>query len=307
MVEFRPRRSALYMPGSNIRAMNKVKSLAVDCVIMDLEDGVAPDSKQKARQQVYEAISGGGYGYRELIIRVNDFKSEWFAEDVRMAVASGADGLLIPKVGNPADIVSTGEIISAEQSSKKQEELNPDKTQKTFQIWAMMETPQAMLNAAQIAELAAGKEPRLTCFVMGTNDLAKETGATLSSDRLPMLYWLSSCMTAARAYGLSILDGVYNDFADDRGFRAECTQGKSFGMDGKTLIHPRQIDISNSVFAPDDDEVVWSRKIIAAFKKPENQGKGVISLDGKMVELLHRDIALQQVAIAEAIESRRTE
>ncbi len=306
MTEFRPRRSVLYMPGTNIRAMDKVKTLPVDCVIMDLEDSVAPDVKNAARQQIHKAIGGGGYAYREIIVRINDSGSEWFAEDVKMAVTSGADGLLVPKVNNPADVLGVSELISSYLSPGQSQQFTSGNQQEKIQIWVMMETPEAMLNAAEIAKLARDGEPRLSCFVMGTNDLAKETGAALSPDRLPMLYWLSSCMTAARAYGLTILDGVYNDFADDAGFRRECVQGKSLGMDGKTLIHPRQIEICNDVYSPRPDEVLWSRKIIAAFEEPENQGKGVISLEGKMIELLHRDIARQIVAVADAIESRET-
>lgn len=287
----RPRRSALYMPGSNARAMEKAKTLPADAVILDLEDSVAPETKAAAREQVAAAVKAGGYGRREVVVRINEVGSGFWKDDIAVIAAAGPDAILVPKIDSPLDIRTLGERLTEIGA--------PDK----LQLWVMMETPLAVLNARAIAE--AGVEfpaSRLACMVMGTNDIVKETRALNTPERTSMLFALSQCVFAARAFGLDILDGVYNDFRDTEGFRRECQHGRMLGMDGKTVIHPGQVEIANEVFAPPADEIAWSRKILVAFELPENQGKAAISLDGKMVELLHADIARRLVAVAEAIE-----
>ena len=287
----RPRRSVLYMPGSNARALEKAKSIAADALILDLEDAVAPDAKIIARDQVCATVKAGGYGRRELIIRINALDTPWGKADLDAAVAAGPDAILLPKPGNGADIVRVSETLARA----------PEKTR----VWAMIETPMAVLNVQDIAAASRLGGGRLACFVMGTNDLVKETRADLSASRRPALYWLSAAVTAARAYGLDVLDGVYNNFKDTEGFRRECVRGRALGFDGKTLIHPDQVAISNEVFAPPEAEVAFARKIIAAFDQPEHKGKGVVTVEGRMVELLHAEMARRTVAIAEAIEEMR--
>ncbi|HWE21528.1 MAG TPA: CoA ester lyase [Hyphomicrobiaceae bacterium] len=285
----RPRRSVLYMPGSNARALEKAKSLAADALILDLEDAVAPEAKDAARAQVCAAVGAGGYGGRELVIRVNGLETPWGQADLRAAAAARPDAVLVPKVASGGDIARATESLAAAGA--------PPSTQ----LWAMIETPLAILNIAEIAAAASAPGVRLGCFVMGTNDLVKETRADLSKNRRPALYWLSAAITAARAYGLDALDGVYNNFKDAEGYRRECVHGRALGFDGKTLIHPDQIAVANEVFAPPEAEVAWARKIIAAFDLPEHRGKGVITVEGRMVELLHAEMARRTVAIAEAI------
>lgn len=289
MASYQPLRSALYMPGTNARALEKAAGLEVDCVIMDLEDGVAPDVKADARSQIQTALKTHDYGRRTRIVRLNEIGSAWFEDDARMAVAAASDGILVPKINGPDDLHNISNRLSAIGAPK------------SFQVWLMMETAMAMLNIAGIARTAASQDYGFNCFVMGTNDLAKETGAAQTPDRLPMLFWLSSSVTAARAYGLSVLDGVSNNFSDIDRFRAECVHGKELGMDGKTLIHPKQVAVCNETFSPSDEEITWSRKIITAFEEPQNKGQGVISVEGKMVEILHLEIARKTVAIADAI------
>lgn len=284
----RPRRSALYMPGSNVRALEKAKTLAADVIIMDLEDAVAPEAKETARDNIVAAVKGGGYGKREIVIRTNGLGTPWVDGDMAAAVSAAPDAIQVPKVSSAADVETLTAMVAKAPPSLK--------------IWAMIETPQAILNLHAIAA-AAAKGGRVSCFVMGTNDLVKETRAELDADRMSALYWLSATVTAARAYGLEVLDGVYNNFKDLEGFRRECRQGRTLGMDGKTVIHPDQIAIANEVFAPSESELAWSRKIIAAFDLPENRGKGAINLDGRMVELMHAEIARRTVAIANAIAS----
>jgi citrate lyase subunit beta/citryl-CoA lyase len=290
-MQIRPRRSVLYMPGSNARALEKAKTIAADALILDLEDAVAPDAKAVARDQVCAAVKVGGYGPRELIIRINALDTPWGRADLDAALAAVPDAILLPKPASGADIVRVSEALARA----------PDKTQ----LWAMIETPMAILNVQDIAAAARLAGARLACFVMGTNDLVKETRADLSASRRPALYWLSATVTAARAYGLDVLDGVYNNFKDTDGFRRECVHGRALGFDGKTLIHPDQVAISNEVFAPPEADVAWARRIIAAFDQPEHKGKGVITVDGRMVELLHAEMARRTVAIAEAIEAVR--
>lgn len=289
-MKFRPRRSILYMPGSNARALEKARSLGADGFIFDLEDAVAPDMKDEARALVVDAVRTGGYGKREVVIRINGLDTPWADADIEAAAAAAPDAILVPKVDTPDTLRQLDARLTDLGAPEK------------LRLWAMMETPLSMLNAANIASAALDEGARLACFVMGTNDLAKETGAAITADRLPMLAWLSTCVAAARAYRLTILDGVYNNFRDTDGFAAECQHGRSLGMDGKTLIHPSQLEICNQVFAPSADEVAFARQIIAAFALPENADKGAITVDGRMVERLHAQIARHTVAIADAID-----
>lgn len=287
----RPRRSVLYMPGSNARALEKAKTLAADALILDLEDAVAPDAKDLARQQVIAATKSGGYGKREVAIRINSLGTPWGEADLKAAAEARPDAILVPKVQAPGDLDAARLVLRRVGAAPTQS------------LWAMMETPLAILNAATIA--AAGSEDYpLTVFIMGTNDLAKETRASLSAGRLGMAAWLSICVAAGRANGIDIIDGVFNDIGDASGLEIELTQGRLLGMDGKTLIHPSQIEPCNIAFSPPPEEVKWARKIIAAFDLKENAGKGVISLEGRMVELLHSQIAKRTVAIADMIAER---
>ena len=285
----RPRRSVLYMPGSNARALDKAKQLPADALILDLEDAVAPDAKVTAREQVTKAVRDGGYGKRELIIRINTLDTRWGADDIKAVAAAGPDGVLLPKVGGAADIERITDALRRAGA--------PEKTK----LWAMMETPIGLVHAPEIAATAKHAGARLACFVLGLNDLHKETRAEVMPDRLSAIYWLSACITAARAYGIDILDSVFNNFRDLDGYRRECVQGRQLGFDGKTLIHPDQIAAANEVYSPSDAEVAAARKIVAAFALPENKGKGVINLEGRMVELLHAEMAKRTVAIADAI------
>ena len=290
----RPRRSVLYMPGANKRALEKAKTLPADSLILDLEDSVAPEAKAEARDSVCAAVKAGGYGHRELVIRVNAIETPWGMDDLRAAVAAVPDAILVPKVSQPGDIVTAAKVLGSVHA--------PGKTR----LWAMMETPKSMLNAREIAALGAEPEHRLACLVMGTNDLLKESRARALHNRIAVVPWLAMTLVAARAFGLDILDGVYNDFRDDKGFREECEHGRTLGMDGKTLIHPSQVTPCNEIFSPTDEEVTWSRAIIAAFDNPENDHKGVITVDGKMVERLHLAMADRTVAIADAIDTMRS-
>jgi citrate lyase subunit beta/citryl-CoA lyase len=292
-MQVRPRRSVLYMPGANKRALEKAKTLPADSLILDLEDSVAPEAKAQARDSVCVAVKAGGYGHRELVIRVNAIETPWGMDDLRAAVAAAPDAILVPKVSQPGDIVTAAKVLGSVHA--------PGKTR----LWAMMETPKSMLNAREIAALGTEPEHRLACLVMGTNDLLKESRARALHNRIAVVPWLAMTLVAARAFGLDILDGVYNDFRDDKGFREECEHGRTLGMDGKTLIHPSQVTPCNEIFSPTDEEVTWSRAIIAAFDDPENDHKGVITVDGKMVERLHLAMAERTVAIADAIDTMR--
>ncbi|HLW89986.1 MAG TPA: CoA ester lyase [Roseiarcus sp.] len=285
----RPRRSVLYMPGSNQRALAKARSLKADALILDLEDSVAPDQKALARDQVTAAARQGGFGRREVVIRVNNLLSPWGADDLIAAAAAKPDAVLLPKVDGP------GVVMQAAR------QLREAGAPEGLRLWAMMETPLAILNAGAIAAAAADPASRLDVLVMGLNDLAKETRARLTPGRPAMTPWLSICVAAARAHGVDIIDGVYNDIADLSGFRRECEQGRDFGLDGKTLIHPSQIEICNEVFAPSPGELEAAGAIIAAFDEPANQGKGVIQIDGRMVERLHADLARRTLAIAAGV------
>jgi citrate lyase subunit beta/citryl-CoA lyase len=285
----RPRRSVLYMPGSNARALEKAKTLPVDGVILDLEDSVAPDAKATARGLVAKTVQAGGFGHREVLIRTNAFDTPWFSDDLDAAIAAGPDAVLVPKISTPDQIEVIGQRLF---------DMHADLH---IRLWAMIETPAAIFNIRELAAEAKDSESRLAGFVIGTNDLAKETRARLLPGRGPMLGWLANCVLAAHAYGIDVLDGVYNDLSDAAGFAAECAQGRDMGFDGKTLIHPNQIEACNAAFSPSPEETAQARKIIAAFDRPENADKGVVQLDGRMVERMHADIARRTVAIAEAI------
>ncbi len=285
----RPRRSVLYMPGSNARALEKAKMLAADGVILDLEDSVAPDAKDMARKQVAETVKAGGFGAREVFIRVNGVDAPWHAEDLAAAAHAAPDAILVPKVQSPETLELIGRRLLDMGT--------PHKTR----VWAMIETPLAIFNILPIAAEARDSESRLAGLIMGTNDLAKDTRARIVPGRAPMLAWLSICVAAARAHGIDILDGVYNDLGNADGFQMECAQGADLGFDGKTLIHPNQIESCNKAFSPSAEEVAQARKIMAAFDLPENKGKGVVAIEGRMVERLHAEMARRTVAIAEAI------
>ena len=289
----RPRRSVLYLPGSNARAIEKARSLPADGIILDLEDAVAPDAKADARKQVADAVKAGGFGAREVFVRVNGIDTPWHADDMSAAAHAAPDAILVPKISNFEQVEMMGRRL-----------LDMSTEHKT-RIWAMIETPFAILNIRDIAAAAKDSETRLSGFVLGTNDLAKETGARFVPGRAPMLSWLSTCILAARAFGISILDGVYNDLSNAKGFADECAQARDLGFDGKTLIHPSQIAPCNEAFSPSEEEIAQARKIIAAFERPENKDKGVVQLDGRMIERMHADIARRMVAIAEAIKEMK--
>jgi citrate lyase subunit beta / citryl-CoA lyase len=277
----RPRRSALYMPGSNTRALEKSRTLPADVLILDLEDAVAPDAKEAARTQVCDAVKSKTFGKREVVVRINALSTPWGNADLAATAAAGPDAILVPKVSGPQDL----------------QEVERRSSNGSTSLWAMVETPSAILNIANLA----GAGGRLCCLVMGTNDLIKELRGVHTQDRRNLAAALGLSVLAARAHGLAIIDGVYNDIQNADGFADACMQGKSFGFDGKTLIHPSQIAPCNAIFAPSADEVESARKIIAAFGLPENRGKGAIKLDGRMVELLHAESARRTVALADAI------
>jgi citrate lyase subunit beta/citryl-CoA lyase len=289
----RPRRSVLYMPGSNARAIEKARTLPVDGVILDLEDAVAPDAKEAARAQVADAVKQGGFGSREVFIRVNGIDTAWHADDLAAAAQAAPDAILIPKISHPDQLEMVGRRLLDMHT--------PHQTR----VWAMIETPLSVFNILAIAAEAKDSEARLAGFVMGTNDLAKETRARIVPGRAPMVPWLAACVLAARQYGIDILDGVYNDIGNADGFAAECAQARDMGFDGKTLIHPNQIEPCNAAFTPDAAELAQARKIIAAFDLPENKDKGALQVDGRMVERMHAEMARRTVAIAEAIEQAR--
>ena len=283
----RPRRSVLYMPGANERALEKAKALPADALILDLEDAVAPDAKAEARARVCDAVRSGGYGDRELAIRVNALGTEWHAADLAAAAEAGPDAVLVPKVNSAAEVLALVDALEARAPAETQ-------------LWAMLETPVAVLHAEEIATASA----RLTVLVMGTNDLAKELHAARVPGRAPLQLGLQACLMAARLAGKVILDGVYNDVKDLDGFRAECQQGRQLGFDGKTLIHPGQVEPCNEAFAPDEAEIASAREIIAAFDEAQAEGRGVATVGGRMIENLHVEEARRVLAVAQAIASR---
>lgn len=283
----RPRRSALYMPASNAKAVAKARTLDCDVVILDLEDAVVPEAKAMARQMAVEAARSGGFGHRELVIRVNGASTPWGEDDLAAAVAAGPDAILVPKIESAGDVIAY------------QQRIGPA----AVDLWVMIETPHVLFRLHEVAEVSAAS--RLSCLVMGTNDLAKETGARLTPGREPMQAAFGLTVAAAKAYGLAVLDGVYNDIEDIEGLASECMQGRDFGFDGKTLIHPSQIDACNSAFTPDASETAIARAVVEAFAEPQNSELGVIRVEGKMVERLHLAQAKRLLAIVDAIETAR--
>lgn len=281
----RPRRSVLYMPGSNARALEKAATLPADALILDLEDAVAPEAKTLAREQVCAAVAARRFGKREVIIRINGLDTEWGHDDMEAASKAAPDAILVPKVNDLVDVEHADQHMGDAPAS--------------CALWLMIETPHAIFNANEIA----GAGGRLACLVMGTNDLVKELRAQHTPGREALLTSLNLAVLAARAHGLVVIDGVFNEIAETAGFDAVCKQGRALGFDGKTLIHPSQIEGCNRIFSPDPQEVARARSILEAFEKPENKGKGAIALDGRMVELLHAEIARQTVALADAIEA----
>ncbi|OSP56102.1 CoA ester lyase [Pseudoruegeria sp. SK021] len=281
----RPYRSVLYIPAANERALEKAKSLPADAIIFDLEDAVSVDAKVAARALLVSALQTGGYGQRSLIIRINGMDSAWGAADFDAVAALGPQAILVPKVGSAQEIADLAAKLDAIPACA------------ATQIWAMMETPQGILNAASIATA-----PRMGGFVMGTNDLNKELMATTRPDREPLLMSLQFCLLAARAAGITIVDGVYNAFKDEDGLALECGQGRDMGFDGKSLIHPTQISIANAAFAPSPEDIELAQRQITAFEAAEVEGKGIAVLDGRIVENLHVATARQTLAKARAIE-----
>ena len=286
----RPRRSVLYMPGSNARALEKGRALAADGLILDMEDAVAPDAKATARTQIAEAIAAGGYGRRELIVRTNGLDSSWGEDDLKAVATMGAHAVLLPKVESAAMVQDAIKVLDAVGGPAD------------LPIWAMMETPLGMLHAEEIAF----SSPRMGCLVMGTSDLAKDLRAHHTPERIPFITSLGLCTLAARAARIAILDGVHLDLNDDDGFMASCVQGRELGMDGKTLIHPKTIAMANAAFSPSDDEIAWSKRIIEAHAEAKKAGKGVVLVDGKLIENLHVEGAKRLVAMAEAIAEMAT-
>ncbi len=279
--DLRPRRSVLYMPASNARALEKAKTIPADAVIFDLEDAVAPEAKPQAREQACAAVASGGSGGRELTIRCTGLDTEWGADALRAAAAAGPAAVVVPKVSGAAHLAEVERHLSGD-----------------VRIWAMVETPAAVFAAREIAAV-----DRVAVLVMGTNDLAKELRAALVPGRAPLVPHLATALLAARAAGKVILDGVYNDVKDLEGFEAECVQGAQLGFDGKTLVHPTQVEIANQVWAPSAAEVEQARRVIAAFEQAQREGRGVVTVDGRMIENLHVDNARRSLAMAEAIAS----
>jgi len=280
MMDVRPHRSALYMPASNARAIEKARALPCDVVILDLEDAVSPEEKAAARQSALDAVSAGGFGQRKVVIRINALETQWGADDLRAVRTSGVDAVLIPKIAGASCFSQVRDLIGP-----------------GLPVWGMIENADAVLHLAEIA--AAAPDLGVAALVAGTNDLAKELRCQPGSSRAPLLPLLSLLVAAARSAGILALDGVSNKLDDEKSFAEECEQGLEWGFDGKTLIHPSQIAPANRVFTPDPREVEWARKIVTAFRAPENAGRAVIRLEGKMIELLHRDVAERTLRIAE--------
>jgi citrate lyase subunit beta/citryl-CoA lyase len=284
-----PRRSLLFMPGSNARALEKAPNLPADGIILDLEDSVAPDAKAMARDQIALAIAQKGFGKREVWIRVNALDSPWWIDDVTMAGKAGPDGILVPKISSVKDLNAIADRLG---------DINADTS---IKVWVMIETARGVLHAEEIAAAAGEYETRLAGFVFGPNDISRETRIKMQPGRAAMIPMITHCILAARAHGLEILDGPYSDFSNIDGFALECAQARDLGFDGKTLIHPGQIVTCNAIFTPPAEEVAHARKIIAAFERQENASRGAIQLDGQMVERLHADMARRTIAIADAI------
>ncbi|HJL98422.1 MAG TPA: CoA ester lyase [Acidimicrobiales bacterium] len=284
MSTYRPRRSVLYMPAANERALEKAKDIQADALIFDLEDAVAPDSKEIAREQACAAASSSEYGNRELTIRCNGLDTPWGKDDLLAAAAAGPAAVVIPKVDGSSYLDEISELLDQGGA--------PSSTQ----IWAMVETPIGILNVEEIA-----RHERMSVMVMGTNDMAKELRASITADRQALLPYLAMCLLSARAAGIGILDGVYNDIKDESGFEDVCVQGAEMGFDGKTLIHPNQVAPTNEIFSPSLDELDFHQRVIEEFEAAEKDGRGVLTVDGKMIENLHVDEARRALAVAEAI------
>ncbi len=292
----RPRRSALYVPGANARAVAKAKTVAADVIIFDLEDAVATSQKEKARDAVAAAVAEMvALGKREVVVRVNGLDTPWIARDIAAMIAAAPHALLLPKIERTDDIRRARAALSAARPSSP------------MNLWLMMETPGAILNASALAAIAAIPAPAITGFVIGTNDLAAELGIPPRPGRAALLPHLAQVLLAARVHGLTILDGTFNDLDDRKGLRAECLQGREMGMDGKTVIHPAQISVANEAFAPDGDEVAWARRVVDAFSKPENADVEVMQLAGRMVERLHERVARRTLTIADAVATAEKE
>jgi citrate lyase subunit beta/citryl-CoA lyase len=286
----RPRRSLLFMPGSNARALEKARRLPADGLILDLEDAVAPDAKATARDQIAAAVAAKGFGHREVLVRINALDSPWWLDDIAMAAKVRPDGILVPKVSSVQDLTAIADRLS---------DLNADMA---IRVWIMIETARGVLHAEELAAQSHDSEMRLAGFVFGPNDISRETGIRMLPGRATMIPMITHCILAARVHGLVVLDGPYSDIGNVDGFAQECAQARDLGFDGKTLIHPGQIDACNATFTPPADDVAQARAIIAAFERPENNGRGAIQLDGRMVERLHAEIAKKTIAIADAIE-----
>ncbi len=294
--QIRLRRSVLYMPAANARALEKAKTINADALIFDLEDAVAPDAKEEARAQACAAASSGDYDYRELTIRCNSLSTPWGEADVSAAAKAGPSAVVIPKVGSAAELDDVAELLDANADDLANASAG---TTTATAIWAMIETPEAMLAINDIA-----RHPRVAALVMGTNDLAAELRATITVDRAALVPYLSMALLAARAAGVCVLDGVYNDISDAEGFAQMCCQGAEMGFDGKTLIHPSQVEPCNEIFAPSMEDLDFHRQVVEAFEQATSQGKGVVTVDGKMIENLHVAQAQRALALAEAISQR---
>lgn len=284
----RPRRSVLYLPGSNARALEKARGLPADALVLDLEDAVAPAAKEEARARVVEALARGGFAPREVVIRVNGPATPWGAGDLAAAARSGADGVLLPKVEDAASVRAAEEGLARAGAPAP------------LALWAMIETPRGVLAASAIA----GATPRLACLVAGTSDLVKDLGARHVPDRTPVLASLSLILLAARAHGLAALDGVHLDLDDARGLVRACAQGRDLGFDGKTLVHPRQIEAANRAFAPTAEEVALAIRIVEAHREAGARGEGVTVVDGRLVEALHVEAARRLIALDQAVRAR---
>lgn len=285
----RPRRSVLFMPGSSARALEKGGDLSADGLVLDLEDSVAPSAKANARKQIAEAVRARGFGNREVLIRINGLDTTWWSDDVAMAAQARPDGILVPKISSVADLNSVAERLTSAGAAN------------SLSVWAIIETARAVSCAEQLAATARDSKTRLAGFVFGPNDLSRETRIKMVPGRATMIPVITHCILAARAHGIEILDGPYSDFSNPEGFAAECRQARDLGFDGKTLIHPGQIDACNAIFTPRAQEIARARRIIAAFELSENAARGAIQLDGCMVERLHAEMAKRSIAIADAI------
>lgn len=289
-MQTKPVRSVLYMPASNARALEKARELDVDVVIFDLEDSVSPDAKPEARAQAVRAVADGGYGRRQVVIRINGLGTPWGTADLEAAVAAAPDAILIPKVSHPDDLATPQAAISAAKS--------------TSHLWAMVETPAAFGNLYAIAGAVGDTAPALSTFVIGTNDLVKDMRMRVQPARANLVAMLVACVAAGRAHGLQVIDGVYNALDDRAGFEAECVQGRDLGMDGKSLIHPRQVASCNAAFTPSAEEVAWARRLVDLFDCAENRNANVLRVDGQMVERLHAEAARQILSLSEIAQAR---